>query len=250
MKHYGMTDTHDFQIIELEEVDSTNNFLREHSSSLPCRITLATAEYQTAGRGATGGWESEEGQNLVFSLLIHPVMVPAPAMFVLSEALALAISSVLEHYCAGIQIKWPNDIYCGDRKMVGMLIENDLLGKTVKNSVMGVGVNVNQTLFTSDAPNPCSLAQVLGYSVNRTEVLKNIVEAFSAYYNKVERGAYDDIHQEYIGKLYRKGEWCAYSDDDGDFKAILRTVEPDGHLVLEDETGTKRRYAFKEVKFL
>jgi len=238
------------EYIALGTVDSTNTYLHNYKIGEPKRLTLAVAEFQTDGRGATGGWESAEGENLTFSILTHPGMVPANQMFVLSEAIALAICDALNGVADGFQIKWPNDIYHGDGKVVGMLIENDLRGKEVSNCIMGVGVNVNQTRFCSDAPNPLSIAQIVGHRVNREAVLDSILDRFSFYYNKVEEGHFSEIHTEYLQHLYRKGADYRYEDEHGEFLATLIGVEPTGHLLLLDNNGVTRKYAFKEVKYI
>ena len=125
--HFCLDDSPQFQMIELDEVTSTNDFLRDYRPVQERRITLVTAEFQTAGRGSgTNHWMSQRGKNLVFSLLTHPRHVEASRMFVLSEALALAIRAAIDsELCTGKtqvppKIKWPNDIYFGNRKICGI----------------------------------------------------------------------------------------------------------------------------------
>ena len=214
-------------------------------------LTLVTAEFQTAGRGAgTNTWESERSQNLLFSLISYPQRLQASQMFALSEVTALAIRDALCSYAEGFQIKWPNDIYHNDKKIMGMLIENDLRGKWVRRSIIGVGVDINQTRFLSDAPNPVSLAQILGKEVERDQVLNSIMQRFIYYYGIMEEECYSELHQLYMQHLYRKDALHPYSDEGGIFRARIRDVEPTGHLVLEDGNGRLRRYDFKEVRFI
>ena len=176
--------------IRLEEVDSTNRYAKTLSESDEWQ--LVTAEFQTAGRGAgTNSWESERGENLLFSLVVRPKSLEASRAFALSEALSLAISDALSSYVEGVSIKWPNDIYCGQRKMTGILIENELAGPLVRRSILGVGLNVNQKRFVSDAPNPVSLCQVLGREVDREEVLKRFLDRFALYVAMLENGAWN-----------------------------------------------------------
>ena len=237
--------------ISLEETVSTNRYARELPEDESLELTLVTAEFQTAGRGAgTNKWESERGQNLLFSIIAFPQQLPTNQMFALSEVTALAICDTLSSYAEGFQIKWPNDIYLGDKKAVGMLIENDLHGKQVRRSVIGVGVNINQTEFFSDAPNPVSLAQILGHEEDRNQVLDYIMKRFVYYYGIMEGEHYGELHQLYMQHLYRKDAFYSYSDEGGIFRARIRDVEPTGHLVLEDENGKLRRYDFKEVRFI
>ncbi len=238
------------RFICLEETASTNDYLRLYSKELQERITLALAEYQTKGRGATGAWQSERGANLLFSLLTHPATVEAKDIFLLSQLACLAVCRGLETLSTGFTIKWPNDIYWGDGKVVGILIENELQGRRVADCVMGIGVNVNQRSFSKELPNPTSLAIIEGRELDRSLVLEAIVEEFSSLYKALCDGDCEGIREGYLRRLYRKGERHAYRDSEGEFRATLETVEPSGHLVLRDEEGHERRYAFKEVQHI
>ena len=232
--------------IRLEEVDSTNRYAKTLSESDEWQ--LVTAELQTAGRGAgTNSWESERGENLLLSLVVRPKSLEASRAFALSEALSLAISDALSSYVEGVSIKWPNDIYCGQRKMTGILIENELAGPLVRRSILGVGLNVNQKRFVSDAPNPVSLRQVLGREVDREEVLERLLDRFALYVTMLENGCFDELHQLYLSRLFRLGVEADYSDANGRFRAAITGVEPGGHLLLTDTEGHQRRYAFKEI---
>jgi len=249
------------QWIKLDEVDSTNNYLRHLDASDNSRMTLVTAEFQTAGRGAdTNRWESAKGENLLFSLRVQPSCLPVSRMFAISEATALAVRDSLNAFLPstppkggrGVSIKWPNDIYYGDSKVAGILIENDLQGAQVMRSIIGVGINVNQRRFLSDAPNPRSLADIVGHDVRRRFVLEQFMECFMHYFGQIDTGkekALDALHEDYKSHLYRRGEEHAYTDKDGTFRATLIDVEPTGHLILQDKEGNKRRYEFKEVKY-
>ena len=248
--------------IALDETISTNRYAKELPEDENRELTLVTAEFQTAGRGAgTNTWESERSQNLLFSLVVYPQRLQANQMFALSEVTALAIRDALVAQCSMLNaqcsmvngqwsIKWPNDIYHADKKIVGMLIENDLRGKWVHRSIIGVGVDVNQTRFLSDAPNPVSLAQILGKEVDRNQVLENILHQFNHYYNMMEREQFSELHDRYMQYLYRRNGLHTYANATGTFQARITDVESTGHLVLECENGEQRRYDFKEVRFL
>lgn len=237
--------------IALDETVSTNRYAKELPEDESHELTLVTAEFQTAGRGAgTNRWESERSQNLLFSLISYPKELLANQMFALSEVTALAIRDALSSYTPGFQIKWPNDIYYNDKKISGMLIENDLRGKWVHRSIIGVGVDINQTRFLSDAPNPVSLAQILGKAVERNQVLNSILLQFNHYYGMMEREQFSELHNRYMQHLYRRNALHPYADATGTFQARIIDVEPTGHLVLECQNGEQRRYDFKEVSFL
>ena len=252
-RHFCLDDSPWFQMLELDEVTSTNDFLRGYRPlGGERKLTLVTAEFQTAGRGAgTNRWESERSQNLVFSMLTHPRHIRVEEVFVLSEVLALSIrDAVADFVNEEVKIKWPNDIYCGDRKVCGMLLENDLRSGHIENCVMGVGININQTLFRSDAPNPVSLAQILGHTVEPRFVLERLVENFVHLYELTEQGQRDHLHQLYLSHLYRWGQRHQFVDDNGRFWATILDVKPTGHLMLIDDDGATREYAFKEVEHI
>ena len=261
-KHFCLDDSPRFRMIELDEVDSTNNFLRHLDTPGDRRTTLVTAEFQTAGRGAdTNRWESARGENLLLSLRVLPASLPVCHMFAISETTALAIRDALNAFLPHptpseggreFSIKWPNDIYYADCKVAGILIENDLQGAQVLRSTIGIGINVNQRRFLSDAPNPRSLADIVGHDVERRFVLEQFMESFTHRFAQIETGrqdALDALHKEYKSHLYRLGEEHTYSDKGGTFRATLTDVEPTGHLILKDTKGNQRRYEFKEVKY-
>lgn len=142
-----------------------------------------------------------------------------------------------------MSIKWPNDIYWRNAKIGGILIENRLMGQTIKDSIIGVGINVNQRQFHSDAPNPISLWQIHGHETDRETLLRSILDRFSLYINK-------DVKSRYVNMLYRRKGFHPYCDKDGTFMAEFKDVEDDGHLVLSKENGQQCRYAFKEIQFI
>ena len=151
--------------IHLNETHSTNSYLRElimREKEQP-EGTVVITDYQTAGRGQKGNsWESERGKNLTFSILLHPNHIPPGKQFILSQLISIAIVGVLKKYDRHFTIKWPNDIYWKEKKIAGMLIEVDLTGSSLSNAIIGIGININQRHFKSDAPNPVSLTQITG----------------------------------------------------------------------------------------
>lgn len=237
------------RIIFVGETDSTNSYLRRLKSEEDEGMVVAVADYQTAGRGqGTNAWESECGKNLLFSILVHPSEVPARCQFVLSMAEALAQKAALETYTDDITLKWPNDVYWKDMKISGTLIEVSLKGDSIRDCIIGTGLNVNQRRFASGAPNPVSLLQVLGHEVDVNEVLDKILTSFSYYMEKVCKGRFDEIREEYCRSLYRRNGYYEYEDNEGRFVAEIVTVEDDGRLVLRRKDGRVSKYAFKEVR--
>lgn len=236
---------HGTSIIHIGTTGSTNDFLRTYRGAEGLRMTVAVAECQTAGRGqGANTWESEDGKNLLFSILIHPATVPPHRQFVISMAVALAICRTLDAYSEGFCIKWPNDIYWHNRKVCGILIENSLSGNRIRDCIIGIGLNVNQQVFRSNAPNPVSLFQVTGHEHSRDKLLQDILRAFAA----MDLCDGEAIRTAYMERLYRRKGLFRFKDGGGEFRAEVAAVAPDGHLLLRNESGALHSYAFKEVE--
>lgn len=241
----------DIITLRLKETDSTNRFLREYTGEEGSLMTVVTADYQTAGRGqGRNSWESAPGQNLLFSVKVRPRGVEARRQFVMLEAGALAVLEALSRYAGGFTVKWPNDVYWRDMKISGTLSECTVARGFVGDCILGVGINVNQREFTSNAPNPVSLFNILERETGRDELFALFVEAFSRYLGMVDAGRYADIHALYCALLYRRTGFHAWRDAAGGFTASIIRVEPDGRLVLRKETGEVKKYLFKEVEHM
>ena len=239
------------RILRVAETDSTNSLLREWiiKESLP-EGSAVVADFQTAGRGQIGNvWESEAGKNLLFSTVLYPTCIPANQQFLISQIAALSVKETLDLYTDQVTVKWPNDIYWKDKKICGMLIENDLSGHSLYCSIIGIGINLNQELFRGDAPNPVSLFQIIGKEVDREEVLNRFLSIFYRYYLSLLQEKYEDIRTRYQSALYRREGYHVYRDELGTFEAHIHDIEPTGHLLLALRDGSIRRYAFKEVSY-
>lgn len=237
------------RFIRLNETTSTNSYLRGlvGKESLPEGSVVVT-EFQTAGRGQVGNsWESEGGRNLMFSVILYPDFLPANRQFLISQIAALSVKETLDQYIDDITVKWPNDIYWKDRKICGMLIENDLTGHSLYCSVIGIGININQREFLSNAPNPVSLFQITGREYDREELLNSFLKRLYDRYLGLILEKEEEIRNSYMAALYRGEGFHPYRDEQGLFQARIRDIEPTGHLILELNTGEVRRYAFKEV---
>lgn len=241
---------HDRMIYWLPEVDSTNTYLKRVMPDAP-HGTVVAAHTQTAGRGQRGNhWEAEPGMNLTFSVMLRPKGVSGRRQYAISEAVAVAITDTLRGYVPDrrlLTVKWPNDIYYGDRKLCGILIENSLTGTEIERSVVGAGVNVNQTVFRSEAPNPVSLKQITGQDYDIKKLLEDIADAIAEEFDAPERDL-DDLHGRYLGNLWRREGFYPYKTPDGDeFEAMIADVAPTGCLTLRRRDGSQSTYAFKEV---
>lgn len=231
-------------------LDSTNAELRRISSEENLAIY---ADCQTGGRGQRGNvWLSESGRNLLFSMLWHPQNLPARMQFSLSEAAALSVVLLLKDCGVCAQVKWPNDIYVGDSKICGILIEN-AVGRQLESSIIGVGLNLNQTEFPDTLPNPVSVAKLTGRETNPAQAACKLVQYLEQLLpmSATEAGRMY-LHGRYMESLYRfDGDMYPYRDPATCevFDARLADVELTGHLLLKCADGM-RRFAFKEVEFV
>ena len=232
-----------------KQTHSTNVLLWEmiREKSLPEGFVVQT-DFQTAGKGQIGNsWESEAGRNLLFSMVLYPQRVTVDNQFLLSQLVSLGIKEALDEYTDGITVKWPNDIYWNDKKLVGILIENSLQGTKIKSSVIGIGLNVNQKVFVSNAPNPVSLLRITGKRQNRKLLLTKIRQNIQKLYTEL---SVTKIRAEYAEALYRKDGFYAYRANNETFQAKIISVHPDGQLELETEAGERKGFYFKEVSFV
>ncbi|NDV83047.1 biotin--[acetyl-CoA-carboxylase] ligase [Bacteroides sp. 51] len=238
-------------VIYLPETDSTSNYLTALSTKEKLEeFTVIKADYQTAGKGQRGNsWESAKGQNLLFSIILYPNFLEIRKQFLLSQAIALAIKEELDTFSDGFSIKWPNDIYWKEQKICGILIENDLLGSSIQKSIAGIGININQQQFHSQAPNPVSLWQITGKEHDSTAILNGIIHRIMDNYALLKEGEAQEVSECYHQSLFRKEGTHAYSDHSGEFMASIVCVKPQGTLILRDLDGKEREYAFKEVQY-
>ena len=243
------------KIISLPTTESTNTHLSSIAAEAE-EYTVVTADAQTAGRGQRGNsWEAEPGKNLTFSILLKPEHILAADQFIISQAVSVAIAGVLAKKVksAGeVAVKWPNDIYVDNQKICGILIENSLLGSKIRRSIVGVGLNVNQKNFKSDAPNPVSLIHITGEETDRAVLLDEICSAISRCIDatKTEKGR-KDIVAMYKSHIWRREGAHKYRIPDGEtFRAEIVDIASSGHITLRDTDGKDRIFAFKEVQYI
>jgi BirA family biotin operon repressor/biotin-[acetyl-CoA-carboxylase] ligase len=215
--------------------------------------TVIYTPCQTAGRGQKGNsWESEDGKNLTFSMLLKRPPVKARDQFCLSEAAAVAVVEALSAEGGdGFTVKWPNDVYWRDKKVCGMLIENSLDGTAIATCIIGIGINVNQQRFLSDAPNPVSLAGITGREHDLEPLLKRVCSRIEQLVSTLgDEAARGQLHGQYMAALYRNdGKLHPFEDAAGNrFMAGIAAIAPDGTLTLQHADGTRRDYLFKQVR--
>lgn len=252
-----MSDMNKPEVIHLNSCASTNSYaaglpVPERGSGLCFIVT----DEQTAGRGQKGNhWEAEPGKNLTFSVLWKPEGVAAAGQFALSEAVALAVVDLLGENGIEAKVKWPNDIYVGDRKICGILIEHSLFGYEISRTIAGVGINVNQYEFLSDAPNPVSMVQLTGASYSLHDLLMDYADCLEKRLKKTETTeGREMLHEEYKNRMWRGDDDFYPFRDVATGKRYLgriMDVELTGFLHILPLKGEKeQRYAFKEVEFL
>lgn len=249
-----MKSKHD--IIWLENTDSTNNEVKRRISGLD-NLSVVSVLSQSEGRGQRGNtWTSAPGQNLLFSILLRPD-VQAYDQFVISQMASLAVVDLLATFDIESKIKWPNDIYVRNKKICGILIENNIAGKSVSTSIIGIGLNVNQKVFDATLPNPTSMSLCNpDESFDLNELLEQFMEIFTGY---VERfcnisGGYNRLAQLYKVQLWRKGELCEYIDNTttppSQFKGRIVGISDIGQLLVEKEKGELKEFAFREISYI
>lgn len=242
----------EFSIIWLETVDSTNNEVLRQVETLDNLSVLAARE-QTAGRGQRGNrWKSAPGENLTFSAFVRfgePPLPPLPAsaQFAISQAATLAVADALRERGIPARIKWPNDIYVGDRKICGMLIENRLEGVFVAHSVIGIGLNVGQRVFDPELMNPTSMSLLSGQDYALEPLLEEICGRLLGHLRQI-----GDLSLPYLDALYRRGEWHSYTDlSDGKvFRGMISGISDGGLLRVEMPDGKIREFGFKEISYI
>ena len=223
----------------IEQTNSTNTLLKELIAKGQ-EPDFIYAGYQTAGRGQTGNsWESEKGKNLICSILLPP----NKNLYFLNIAVSVAILRLFDE---PLTIKWPNDIYWKDKKLAGILLENAIIGNEVKYTIAGIGLNVNQTKFVSDAPNPVSLKQISGKEYAIDSLMQDLLEAVHTVLNEPEEA----VWSEYKAHLYRREGYWPFADQNGTFEAQIEDVLPSGEIVLRDKNGQLHTYGFKQIKYI
>ena len=239
-------------ILKIVKVDSTNNYASEFLVKKGCSEgSVVFASEQLSGRGQlTNQWESEPFKNILLSIVLYPEFLPIPHQFLLSKVIALGVSDVVSLFVEDVTIKWPNDVYVGHQKIAGILIENSIMGSVIGSSIAGIGLNVNQQTFISDAPNPVSLAKLTGKVYDLEQLLMVLLEAIDKWYVLLKEGKTGLLNQKYLERLYQFGVKARYQDEEGNFEGTILGVNKIGQLQIKPSHGELRTYHFKEVAFL
>ena len=269
-----------YDIMWLERVDSTNSEAKRRISDID-NLSVLSALSQSEGRGQKGNkWSSVPGENLTFSIVLKfgeqtagkaglsvagklRLAVAAREQFVLTEIASLSIVEFLSRHGIKAKIKWPNDIYVGDKKICGVLIENSLRGENLSSSIIGIGLNVNQRNFDVNLPNPTSMILETGFKEDIKGCLEEFMDIFQGYLEY----SLPNLRERYLSYLWRHNTPARYidqplqsqqlkTDSEGEllgreFTGIIRGLSLIGHLVVEDiEKGELKEFAFKEISYI
>jgi len=245
----------EFVLVKHHHLESTNTEARRlYQSGKAKNGMVIIAEEQSNGKGhGNNAWESEPGKNLTFSILFKPVFIEPARQFAITQIISLSLWEVLDSILRKkkVSIKWPNDIYVGDKKIAGVLIQNFIKANSIDLSVIGVGLNVSQKQFLSDAPNPTSIILESGMECPHDNLLDDILETFAQQVEKyTSSSSFTALTKHYLEKLYRMGDNAIYKDNKGLFSATISGISEFGHLLLTDNQGVQRSYGFKEVEFI
>lgn len=208
------------------------------------------ADSQSAGRGqGSNKWESEPGKNLTFSLLLRPSFLPVAHQFDLMQALSLAVVDFVSLYVKdGVSVKWPNDIYIGKKKICGCLIQNRILGCSLDEVYCGIGININQEVF-SFAPNPTSLFLETAREYDLDDLLVRLLACIAKRYEDLQSGLIDKMKQEYLSKLLYKGVFAEYIYNEKRIQGCIVGINEYGYLILECKNGERIEAELKELVF-
>lgn len=242
------------KIIRLQSVESTNNYvIGSMKEKNYAEGTLIITNEQYAGKGlGQNSWESQPGKNLTFSFVIYPRFLPPARQFMLNMFTSLAVYDFISRRVNNerTNIKWPNDVYIDDGKVCGILINNSIKGNTFEHVVIGIGVNINQEIFKSDAPNPVSLKQITGKEYNPEECLSKLIDRLNNRYLQLVNNQFDALNTDYHHVLYRKDEFHYFRENKITFKGKIKGVNEFGKLMMHAQDGRYREFDFKEIEFL
>lgn len=247
------------EVIHLEEIASTNTYLKsliEKNEVELSKLFTVVSNFQTGGRGQRGNtWLSEKGKNLTISILLKPKTIAVSQSFYISQLASLCVARTIANYLDDKQkellsVKWPNDIYFGEKKIAGILIENSFMGDTVQYSIVGIGLNVNQETFSETLAQAISLKQITSKEYDLEELLSRLHSKFEDMYEFLHNNKFETIHRSYMKRLYRREGLHLFSRPNGEkFKAEIIDVKPCGSIVLRLENGQELSFAFKEIIF-
>ena len=240
-------------IIKLDAIDSTNNYLKKIILNEGITdYTIVTTKFQTEGKGQLGTkWESEHSKNLICSVYKKNINIKVQDQFVISALVSLALIKTLRKVnLSNIHIKWPNDIMSDNKKICGILIENIVKENYIKDAVIGIGLNVNQTIF-NNLPNAASIKNLIGTTCSIDEILKDLVKNIKYYFNELDKSSINSIFKKYEDALFRINKPSTFKNSKGEvFSGYIKGVSRSGKLNVMLEDNLVESYDLKEISML
>jgi len=238
--------------LKFESLDSTNNYaIQLIEDQLPEEGSIVWATEQKKGKGQRGNfWESEKGKNLTFSIILYPDFLKPEEQFYLSKVISLGIVEYLKSFVRNIKIKWPNDIYAGNNKIAGILIENSLIGSSISHCVAGIGININQVSFTSDAPNPISLKLLNNKDFDLEVCLNHICLSIENLYLVLKNKNFSDLDIQYLNNLYLLEQKSLFKSKGEIFEGRITGITNVGELIIKPTKGEEKNYSFDEISYM
>jgi BirA family biotin operon repressor/biotin-[acetyl-CoA-carboxylase] ligase len=240
-----------WNIISVESCESTNNLAKQLRQKGEIRDrSVILAGFQDNGRGqGTNIWHSEPEQNMLCSLYLK-TSIEIDRHFFLNIIVSLAISDLLKEFKIQSKIKWPNDIYVENKKIAGILIENSLLNKHIVDTIIGIGLNVNQLAFPGWIPNPVSMANLTNRPIQIRELIVSLTSLIEDYYLELTNNRAEELFHRYVQLLYKFNTWSLFESNSHTFNGQIRGIMPDGKLLIETEGGQMKHFLFGEVKYV
>ena len=239
--------------LHLTSIESTNAFLLEKAETQNVVNYVVYADYQSHGKGmGNNTWESEPLKNLTFSMALDTAFIDVANQFQISQTVAVALHRCLSEYVDtdGLQVKWPNDILFENRKLAGVLISNILKDNNMSLSVIGIGLNVNQTRFMDWPTNPVSMKMITGMDYDLKSVLDDIVDKIMSEVESLKSGYYQQINEYYLSKLYRYRQWGSYLVGNDEKRLFMKGLDKFGRILLCDSDSVEYAFDVKQIKFL
>jgi BirA family transcriptional regulator, biotin operon repressor / biotin---[acetyl-CoA-carboxylase] ligase len=242
-------------ILRLSETASTNTYAAKLlMAEKPAEGTVIFSVSQTEGKGQQGNiWESESGKNLTVSVILYPYFLKPEKQFILNKIISLAVLDLVKlHVPVNMspKIKWPNDIFVGDKKIAGILIENSIMGNRIENAIAGIGININQEKFTGNAPNPVSLKLITGKEYCIEDCLKDFCVFLNNRYEQLRKNFYKEIDADYLANNYRYNIFSKFRKNKSILNAKISGISEFGKLQLKDINENISEYAFKEIEYI
>lgn len=210
---------------------------------------VVVTDFQTAGRGQRENkWQSDSGVNLLFSIYLKPEFIEIANQFDLSMAVSLGVCQFISKYVSNASIKWPNDLYIGDKKCCGMLIENTIAGSGIKKSIVGIGININQLQF--ETQRITSLAAATQSSYHLQELFPKLLASIEKNYLLLKNGHRDEIRKSYLNSLYGKGIKRTFKDSSGEFEGVIENIDQHGMLIINKGNNSFSAYGIKEIEWI